>query len=166
MRVQSTAWTNYYNVLTDTTHTESGYTAAFERLDATLGESLKRRRRISSSANRQLKSSPVVAAALTNIVNIHPLPDAFTHQPRNSDFSNFRTAQTFGKLQKCPDRRRFRLIMAALPTELSTDPGDRSDSGGGGSGGATDWAVPALAAAVRNRSKVGRDAAAGDETLA
>ena len=40
-----------------------------------------------------------------------------------SDFSNFCAAQTFGKLQKCPDRGRFRLIVAALPTELSTDPG-------------------------------------------
>jgi hypothetical protein len=43
-----------------------------------------------------------------------------------SDFRGFRTAQTFGKLQKCLDKGRFKMIVPALPTELSTDPGDRS----------------------------------------
>ena len=84
-----------------------------------------------------------------------PLQHVNRYQPARKSgwyFSNFRPAQTFSKLQKCPDRGRLDLIVAAFPTELSTDLGDRSSiAGPAGWGRARPWS-PLSVSAIDPRS--------------
>ena len=43
----------------------------------------------------------------------------------SNDFSAYALPKLSGNLQKCPDRGRFKTIVAALPTELSTEGTDQ-----------------------------------------